>query len=72
MENLRNIASNKVLMDSLRAYFQAHLEKKIIEKALLKKDIGGYAEASEIIKVALSELENSVKVKKTNNLDQSI
>lgn len=71
MDRLTLLAQDKLTMADLRVYLQGHLEKKLLEKAFQKKPIEGYAEANEIIKVALNELEALVKPKNKNNLDQA-
>lgn len=58
-------------MADLREYFRRNLEEKIITTVMLKKDVSGYAEASEIIRKALDDLEATVSKKPVINLNQS-
>lgn len=71
MDRLAILAQDKMTMADLREYFKRHLEQKLLTKAFAKEDVVGYAEANEVIKVALNELEAMVKPKNKNNLDQA-
>lgn len=71
MTNLLKLAQDKATLNELREYFSLYLKDRLVTKALLKQDITGYAEANEIIKFALTDLEKQVAKKPSKSLNQS-
>lgn len=73
MERLRLLSQDKVTLVELKDYLRQTLEKKLIAKAMRKEDVSGFAEANEIIKTAMEEIDNMFKVEtnKKINLNQS-
>lgn len=72
MEILIKLSQDKQTLGAVRDYLQSTLERKLISKALKKEDVSGFAEAHEIIKVALDEIDNMFKVeKKITSINQS-
>ena len=71
MDRLKRLAQDKATMGDLKVFFIENLKEKLISKAFLKQDISGYAEANEIIKHALKDLEDMVNIKKPKGLNRS-
>lgn len=72
MEKLTLLSQDKATLTEVRNYLNRTLEIKLIHKALKKEDVSGFAEASEIIKVAMDEIDNMFKIeKKVININQS-
>jgi len=71
MERIRILSHDKATLGDLREYFRLTLEKKLISKAMRKEDVSGFAEAFEIIKSAMDEIDNMTKQNKKVNLNQS-
>jgi len=72
MEKLTLLSQDKATLSELRNYLNKTLETKLIQKALRKEDVSGFAEASEIIKISLDEIDKLFKIeKKVNNINQS-
>lgn len=73
MERLRLLSQDKATLVELKDYLRQTLEKKLIAKAMRKEDVSGFAEANEIIKTAMEEIDNMFKVEtnKKINLNQS-
>jgi len=64
MEKLILLSQDKATLEELKNFLQTTLERKLITKALKKEDVSGFAEASEIIKVAMNEVDNLFKDQK--------
>lgn len=72
MDKLILLSQDKATLQAIREYLQGTLEKKLVYKALHKEDVSGFAEANEIIKVAIDEIDSLTKVeKKVININQS-
>lgn len=72
MEKLVLLSQDKATLTELRNYLQSTLEKKLIAKALRKEDVTGFAEANNIIKTAIDEIDALTKSeKKSNNINQA-
>lgn len=72
MEALIRLAKDKTTMDAIRLFMNEKMKEKIISKVIKKEDISGYADASEVIKTALNEIEALGKEKKEpKNINQS-
>lgn len=72
MERLTLLSKDKATLQDLSNYLHLTLEKKLIAKALRKEDVSGYAEASEIIKIAMNEIDALTEVDKVrNNINQA-
>lgn len=64
MDKLILLSQDKATLQAIRDYLQSTLEKKLVYKALHKEDVSGFAEANEIIKVALDEIDSLTKKEK--------
>lgn len=64
MERLIQLSKDKDLVAEIRNYLNKTLEKRLIQDTLARKDVSGFADAFEIIKLALNEIENLSKVEK--------
>lgn len=72
MDKLTLLSQDKATLLELKNYLNSTLERKLISKALKKEDVSGFAEASEIIKVAMNEIDNLFKdAKKVAHLNPS-
>lgn len=72
MDKLVLLSQDKATLEDVRQYMYKTLERKLVTKALRKEDVSGFAEAHEIIRVALDEIDALTKVeKKSNNLNQA-
>lgn len=72
MDKLTLLSQDKATLLELKNYLNSTLERKLITKALKKEDVSGFAEASEIIKVAMNEIDNLFKdAKKVAHLNPS-
>lgn len=72
MDKLVILSQDKATLQALREYINSTLERKLINKALNKEDVSGFAEASNIIKVALDEIDAmSKKEKEIIRINQS-
>lgn len=72
MDKLRLLSQDKATLAEVKNYLQSTLEKKLISKALRKEDVSGFAEASEIIRVAIDEIDNMFKPeKKVSTINQA-
>lgn len=61
MDKLILLSQDKGTLQAIRDYLKSTLEKKLIAKALNKEDVSGFAEASNIIKISLDEIDNLTK-----------
>lgn len=61
MDKLILLSQDKETLRLLREYLYGTLEKKLINKALKKEDVAGFADAHNIIKVALDEIDALTK-----------
>lgn len=61
MDKLVLLSQDKATLQEVRNYLNSTLEKKLISQALGKEDVSGYAEASNIIKIALDEIDALTK-----------
>ena len=71
MEPLRQIAQNKVLLESLRGYFEETLKEMIVERAYNRKDVQHIAEARQVIDRALIVLERKYESSKKESVHDS-
>lgn len=72
MERLVLLSQDKDTLLELRSYLKGTLERKLIDKAMKKDDVSGFAEAFDIIKVALDEIDSlSKKDKVISKINQS-
>lgn len=72
MDILIKLSQDKNTLQALREYINSTLEKKLVKKALNKEDVSGFAEASNIIKVALDEIDSmSKKDTQINRINQA-
>jgi hypothetical protein len=72
MERLILLSQDKATLGELKEYLTKTLNTKLIKAVLNKEDATGYAEANDIIKVALKEIDDMFKPeKKTSNLNES-
>ena len=72
MDKLVLLSQDKATLEDVRQYMYKTLERKLVTKALRKEDVSGFAEAHDIIRVALDEIDALTKVeKKSNNLNQA-
>jgi len=72
MDRLILLSQDKATIAELRRYFTKTLHTKVIRAVLSKQDVSGFAEANEIIKVALKEIDDMYKEDpKAKNLNQS-
>jgi hypothetical protein len=72
MDKLVLLSQDKETLRQVREFMTSTMERKLISKALRKEDVSGFAEANEIIKSALDEIDNlSKKDKKPLNINQS-
>ena len=72
MDRLILLSQDKATLNALKEYFTQTLNSKLIKTALNKQDVTGYAEADNIIKTAMKEIDDMFKEeKKVNNLNQS-
>lgn len=72
MDKLILLSQDKATLQAVRDYIKSTLEKKLVAKALNKEDVSGFAEASNIIKVAIDEIEAmSKKENQINRINQS-
>ena len=72
MDKLVILSQDKATLQAVREYLNSTLERKLINKALKKEDVSGFADASNIIKVALDEIDGlSKKDNQTNRINQS-
>lgn len=72
MDRLILLSQDKATLNALKEYFTQTLNSKLIRTALNKQDVTGFAEADNIIKTALKEIDDMFKEeKKVNNLNQS-
>lgn len=72
MDKLVLLSQDKATLLALREYINGTLERKLIAKALQKEDVSGFAEAHNIIKVALDEIDSLTKQdKKPININQA-
>lgn len=61
MDKLVLLSQDKATLQALREYINSTLERKLISQALKKEDVSGFAEAHNIIKVALDEIDALTK-----------
>ncbi|MBP7540370.1 MAG: hypothetical protein KA802_10530 [Saprospiraceae bacterium] len=72
MDRLIILSQDKGTLEDVRKYMYSLLERKLVFKALKKEDITGFAEAHDIIRIALDEIDALSKVeKKTNNINHA-
>jgi len=61
MDKLVLLSQDKATLQAVREYMNSTLERKLISKVLHKEDISGFADASEIIKISLDEIDALTK-----------
>jgi hypothetical protein len=72
MDKLVILSQDKATLQAVRDYLNSTLRKKLVYKALKKEDISGFADASNIIKIALDEIDGlSKKDNEVKRINQS-
>lgn len=72
MDKLRQLSQDKATLGELGDYLTKTLHEKLIAKALKREDVSGFAEANEIIKTALHEIDDMFKPeRKIDNKNQA-
>jgi hypothetical protein len=64
MESLVKLSQDTATLNDIRSFMNSKLEQKIISKVLKGEDVSGYANAYDIIKITLNEIEDLHKNKK--------
>jgi hypothetical protein len=72
MENLVKLSQDKATLKDLKDFMYKKMYAKIVDKVIKKEDVSGYADAKQIIKDALEEIDSLFKDgKKSNKINQS-
>lgn len=72
MENLVKLSQDKATLKDLKDFIYKKMYEKIVDKVLKKEDVSGYADAKQIIKDTIEEIDSLFKDgKKSININQS-
>jgi len=72
MENLIKLSQDKATLKDLKDFIYKKMYAKIVDKVIKKEDVSGYADAKQIIKDSLEEIDSLFKDgKKSSKLNQS-
>jgi len=72
MDKLVLLSQDKATLQAVREYMYSTLERKLIAKVLHKEDVSGFADAHEIIRVSLDEIDALTKKEnQVNRINQA-